>query len=89
MYVPAMEITRRDLMAGCVATAFAPHALGAAPARRPNIVFILADDLGWGNLSCYGNSDFATPALDRLAAQGVRLTQAYANSCVCSPTRMA
>jgi len=49
----------------------------------------MADDLGWGHLSCYGNNDFSTPALDRLARGGVRLTHAYANSCVCSPTRMA
>lgn len=49
----------------------------------------MADDLGWGDLSCYGNTDFRTPTLDRLASEGVRLTHAYANSCVCSPTRMA
>ena len=60
----------------------------AAP-QRPNIVFIMADDLGWGDLSCYGATDLATPHLDRLAAQGVRFTDAYANSCVCSPTRIA
>jgi arylsulfatase A-like enzyme len=55
----------------------------------PNILFILADDLGWADLGVYGATDFATPHLDRLAAQGVRFTQAYANSAVCSATRLA
>jgi arylsulfatase A-like enzyme len=60
-----------------------------APAPRPNILFIMADDLGYADLSCYGRRDYQTPHLDRLAAQGVRFTQAYANGCVCSPTRTA
>jgi len=55
----------------------------------PNIIFILADDLGWADLGVYGQTGFATPHLDRLAAQGVRFTQAYANSAVCSATRFA
>ena len=57
--------------------------------RLPNIVLILADDLGWADLSCYGPSLWQTPNLDRLAQQGIRFTQAYAASCVCSPTRAA
>src|SRR5690349_2866096 len=57
--------------------------------KRPNIVFILADDLGWADLSVYGQTEYETPALDQLAAQGVRFTQAYANSAVCSATRFA
>jgi len=56
--------------------------------QRPNIVFILADDLGWSDLACYGADLHETPNLDRLAAHGVRFTQAYAMS-VCSPTRAA
>lgn len=56
-------------------------------AVRPNIVFILADDLGWSDLGCYGSTFHETPHLDRLAAAGVRFTQAYAASNVCSPTR--
>ena len=59
-----------------------------AAEARPNILFVLADDLGWTALSCYGNKDVATPNLDRLAAQGMRFTQAYADS-QCSPTRAA
>ena len=57
--------------------------------ERPNFVFIMADDLGWADLSCYGRQEYATPALDGLAAQGVRFTQAYANSAVCTATRVA
>ncbi|MGE0761149.1 MAG: sulfatase [Pirellulaceae bacterium] len=61
----------------------------AAPATRPlNVVVLLADDLGWSDLGCYGADVHETPALDRLAEQGVRFTQAYAMS-VCSPTRAA
>jgi arylsulfatase A len=53
----------------------------------PNIVFILADDLGWSDLNCYGNETYSTPHLDALAGGGLRFTDAYAASCVCSPTR--
>lgn len=56
---------------------------------RPNIVFILADDLGWADLGSYGQTAYETPELDRLAREGVRFTQAYANSAVCSATRFA
>jgi arylsulfatase A-like enzyme len=55
----------------------------------PNIVFIMADDLGYADLSCNGRRDYATPQIDRLAERGVRFTQAYANSAVCSATRLA
>ena len=54
---------------------------------RPNIVFIMADDLGYADLSCYGRRDYTTPNIDRIAERGVRFTQAYANSAVCSATR--
>lgn len=57
--------------------------------QRPNILFIVADDLGWADLSVYGQTAYETPHLDRLAAQGVRFTQAYSNSAVCSATRFA
>ncbi len=55
----------------------------------PNIVFILADDLGYADVSCYGRRDFTTPNIDRIAAEGVRFMQAYANSAVCTATRAA
>ena len=56
---------------------------------KPNIVFILADDLGWAELGCYGNTFNETPNLDRLATEGMRFTQAYAAAPVCSPYRAA
>ena len=56
---------------------------------RPNIVFIMADDMGWADLSCNGRRDYDTPEIDGIAARGVRFTQAYANSAVCSATRLA
>jgi len=55
--------------------------------ERPNIILIVSDDQGYGDLSCMGNTDFRTPHLDRLAASGVRFTSWYANSPVCSPSR--
>src|SRR5262245_376956 len=61
----------------------------AADAPRPNVVVLLADDLGFGDLGCYGCRDIATPHLDRLATQGVRFTHAYANGPECTPTRAA
>lgn len=61
----------------------------AAYARRPNIIFILADDLGYGDLGCYGQAKIKTPNLDRLAAEGMRFTQFYAGSTVCAPSRCA
>jgi arylsulfatase A-like enzyme len=54
---------------------------------RPNIIFILADDLGWGDLSCYGRPDYRTPNIDLLALQGTKFTDAYSASAVCTPTR--
>lgn len=55
--------------------------------NQPNIIFILADDLGYGDLSCYGQQKFQTPNIDRLASEGKRFTQAYAGSTVCAPSR--
>ncbi|HEO69928.1 MAG TPA: arylsulfatase, partial [Candidatus Hydrogenedentes bacterium] len=56
-------------------------------ARRPNIVFLLCDDLGYGDLACYGHPTIRTPRLDALAKEGVRLTDCYAAAPVCSPAR--
>jgi arylsulfatase A-like enzyme len=69
------------LIAGCVA--------GALGADRPNIVFILIDDLGWADGGCFGSKFYQTPQIDALAKSGVRFTQAYAACAVCSPTRAA
>jgi arylsulfatase A-like enzyme len=73
----------------CAPTAGVRDGRHGPSARPPHLLFILADDLGWGDLSAYGRSDYATPVIDALAYQGVRLTQAYANSSVCTPTRVA
>jgi len=63
------------------------HAAG--PAQKPNIVFILIDDMGWADGNCFGSRYYQTPQLDALAASGMRFTQAYAACAVCSPTRAA
>jgi arylsulfatase A-like enzyme len=64
-------------------------ATAAGGARHPNILMIVADDLGYADLGCYGQCDFATPALDQLAREGVRYTHGYANSALCTNTRVA
>ena len=87
-----IRISRRSLLgaaAGATLAGALPVGLLAQPRRRPNILFILADDLGYADLSCYGRRDYRTPVIDRLAEQGMLLTQAYSNSAVCSPTRVA
>ena len=58
-----------------------------AEEMKPNIIFILADDLGYGDLSCYGQEKFATPNIDRLASEGMKFRQFYAGSTVCAPSR--
>jgi arylsulfatase A-like enzyme len=58
-----------------------------SPTQRPNVVFILADDLGYGDLGCYGQKRIQTPNIDRLAAEGMRFTDAYSGSTVCAPSR--
>ena len=64
------------------------NSLGPA-ARKPSIIFILADDLGYGDLGCYGQTKIKTPNLDQLAAEGMRFTSFYAGSTVCAPSRCA
>ncbi len=58
-------------------------------AARPNIIWVMADDLGYGDLSCYGQERFSTPNIDRMAAEGMRFLQHYAGSTVCAPSRSA
>ena len=82
--------TRRTFLAGAVGALAGAQTLAAgAPRRPPNFLFILADDMGFADLSCYGRKEYRTPALDALAAQGMRFTSAYANSSVCTPSRVA
>jgi arylsulfatase A-like enzyme len=76
------------LVAATALTLLLPHrAIAADSARPPNIIFILADDLGYGDLGCYGQKRIRTPNLDHMAAEGMRFTQFYAGSTVCAPSR--
>lgn len=63
--------------------------VAAAPPERPNFVMVFIDDMGWGDFSCFGNQDAATPHIDRLAAGGIRFSQFYVNAPICSPSRCA
>ena len=87
-------VSRRTFVQAGVAGSVALSALGrggAAQAQttsaKPNIIFIMADDLGYADLSCYGRREFKTPNIDRIAASGMRFLQGYANSAVCTATR--
>ena len=88
---PALR--RRDflrLVGGAAAAAAMPAAvLRAAGQRLPNFVFLLADDLGYADLGCYGSDKIATPNLDRMAAEGIRFNDFYTGEPVCTPTRAA
>jgi uncharacterized sulfatase len=83
---PALD--RRTLLTGLGAGSIAAS-LPAQPRRndRPNVILICADDLGWGDLGCYGSPFIRTPQLDRLAKRGVRMTDFYASANVCTPSR--
>jgi arylsulfatase A-like enzyme len=78
-----MQFVPTALVAGFVGLVGPP----ALAAEKPNVVVVLADDLGWGDLSCYGGTVASTPHLDRMAKEGVRFTQAYVASPICSPSR--
>jgi arylsulfatase A-like enzyme len=89
----AVSISRRAFLQYTASVSAAAlglaHMKSAAADRPPNIVFILGDDLGWGDLACYGHPHIKTPNLDQLAREGTLFTQGYVNSPVCSPTRAA
>src|SRR5947208_15309532 len=75
----------------CVVPAllFRPAPVPAAPERKPNILILVGDDLGYGELSCQGNPQIPTPNIDSLAAHGIRFTSGYVSGPYCSPTRAA
>lgn len=81
-------LSRRQFLAATAATTPVLRAQQAAR-RKPNIIFLLADDLGYGDPGCYGQKQLQTPNIDRLAAEGTRFTQAYAGATVCAPSRCA
>jgi len=87
----ARTISRRSFLQSSIATAAfaALPRLPTSKSRPPNILFILADDLGYGDLSCYGRPDYRTPQLDRLAREGLRFTSNYTAAAVCTPTRVS
>ena len=84
-----VKIDRREFLnVAIAATAFDTSTeLFSAPPERPNILFLFADDLGYGDLSCYGRPDYETPNLDKLAADGIKFTDTYAIGPTCTPTR--
>lgn len=84
-------MTRRTALAALGSAVAAPALArsGMSTKARPNILYIMADDMGHADLGCYGGRNARTPAIDALAARGVKFANAYANSCVCSPTRIA
>lgn len=96
---PVLRLLLPALLLSLIAATSAPAAdVRPAPeptrnprrqAKTPNIVLILADDLGYGDLGCYGQTKILTPNIDRLAAEGMRFTQAYAGNTVCAPSRCA
>ncbi|MCL6251997.1 sulfatase-like hydrolase/transferase [Altererythrobacter sp. KTW20L] len=84
-------MTRRSAIGGALGTAalaVAMPGLAHTPHAKPNFLFIMADDLGYADLSSYGRREYRTPVLDSLAAQGMKFTHGYANSAVCSATRV-
>lgn len=86
-----LTLTRRTALAGALGTAALAAArptLAQGASAKPNILYIMADDLGYADLSCYGRRDYRTPVLDALAAEGMMFTHAYANSAVCTATRV-
>lgn len=70
-------------------TAAAASTSAAGEATRPNFIVVFIDDMGWGDFSCFGNKEVQTPNVDRLASEGIRFTQFYVNSPICSPSRTA
>jgi arylsulfatase A-like enzyme len=86
-----MHVSRRKLLVAAAGSALALTAgtRTRAQPRKPNVLFVMADDFGYADASCYGRREYATPSIDRLAAGGMRFLQAYANSAVCSASRTA
>src|SRR5687768_11932467 len=78
---------KAGLLIGLAAISSPISAWSADPPARPNIVLIVADDLGYGDLGCYGQKRIKTPRLDQMASEGLRFTDFYAGCTVCAPSR--
>jgi len=90
MGIDSATTTRRSFLAAAGSVLCTARAFGALPSGRPpDVLYIMADDLGWADVHCYGRMDVPTPHIDGLAAAGMKFDHAYANSCVCTPTRVA
>jgi arylsulfatase A len=85
---PRMMMATTLLLVGMAAAAFAEPAADESATTRPNIVVILCDDLGYGDLECYGHPHIKTPHLNRMADEGIRFTDFYSTAPVCSPSRV-
>ena len=87
--IAAVAVVSAVLVNGPSTAEAQTNRLAQLPPLRPNIIFILADDLGYGDLGCYGQTQIKTPNIDKLAAEGIRFTSCYAGSTVCAPSRCA
>lgn len=83
------KITNRLVLGAVLLALIGCGESGSKEGNRPNIILITIDDLGWADLGCYGSTYYETPNIDRLAAEGLRFTSAYASAAICSPTRAA
>ena len=85
-----MKTTRTQMMLA-LAIAVAAGSLHAAeaPPARPNILLMVGDDIGWGDIGCYGSTQIQTPNIDRMAKEGLRFTSGYVTAALCSPSRAA
>jgi len=86
IFYQSMLLAAMVLISGCMSI---DQTTGNASGTRPNILYIMIDDLGWMDIACQGATEYQTPNIDRLASQGMRFTDAYAAAPVCSPTRAA
>jgi len=84
-----MHISFTPAIATCLLLFICTGSMGAKEARPPNLVYIMADDLGYGDLGCFGQKTIKTPHLDRLAKNGMKFTSYYAGNTVCRPSRLA
>src|SRR4051812_42829358 len=80
---------RRLFFAVLILLTVADLSAAAQPTTHPNVLFVLIDDMGYTDLNCYGGTRAKTPAIDRLASEGIRFTQFYVNAPICSPSRVA
>src|SRR5438105_5533684 len=87
MHLRALGVASWLILLAVIGWAREAAAQSEAAPRRPNVLLIVADDLGYGDLGCYGSKEIRTPSIDRLAGQGVRLTDFYVSAPICSPTR--